>query len=42
LQNYRNEKTLNPNFKGEKFSSKELENFKNICKKYVKNIEVRK
>jgi pyruvate formate lyase activating enzyme len=41
LQNYRSEKTLVPNFKWEKFSTKELAKFEKICKTYVKNVGVR-
>jgi pyruvate formate lyase activating enzyme len=41
LQNYRSEKTLDKNFKWEKFELRELEKFKKMCKKYVENVEVR-
>lgn len=41
LQNYRAEKTLNPNFEWESFSSKELEDFKKICERYVESVGVR-
>jgi pyruvate formate lyase activating enzyme len=41
LQNFRNLKTLNPNFIWEAFSSKEIEKFKKICEMYVDNVEIR-
>jgi pyruvate formate lyase activating enzyme len=41
LQNFRNLKTLDENFKWEPFSTKELEEFKELCRMYVKNVKVR-
>jgi pyruvate formate lyase activating enzyme len=41
LQNYRNNKTLDPLFTWEKFDSKELGQFKEICEKYIKNVGIR-
>ena len=41
LQNYKWWKTLDPNFKWESFTRKELEEFKNKWKKYIKNIWIR-
>ncbi|MDD2907907.1 MAG: anaerobic ribonucleoside-triphosphate reductase activating protein [Candidatus Gracilibacteria bacterium] len=41
LQNYRSGNTLNPDFKGESFSQSELERFKNISSKYIKNVGIR-
>lgn len=41
LQNYRPEKTLNPDFKWDKFSQKELEELLNIWKKYIMNVWIR-
>ncbi|MDD3794164.1 MAG: anaerobic ribonucleoside-triphosphate reductase activating protein [Candidatus Gracilibacteria bacterium] len=41
LQNYRAGNTLDPNFFGKSFTSLELEKFKNIAKKYIKNVQIR-
>jgi len=41
LQNYKWWNTLNPNFKWESFTWKELEELKNIWKKYLKKIWIR-
>ena len=41
LQNYKWWNNLDPNFKGESFSYKELEIFKKIAEKYIKKVEVR-
>ena len=41
IQNYRKEKTLDSNFKWEKFSSKELENLYKAWKKYIKSMWIR-
>jgi len=41
LQNYKPWNTLKKDFKWKSFSRLELEEFKEICKKYVKNIEIR-
>lgn len=41
LQNYRSWKTLDPHFKWESFSEKELEEFKNIGNIYIKNVWIR-
>lgn len=41
LQNYRAWNTLDPNFSWRSFSSLELEKFKNIADKYIKNVKIR-
>lgn len=41
LQNYRAWNTLDPNFFWKSFTSLELEKFKNIAKKYIKNVQIR-
>jgi hypothetical protein len=41
LQNFRSFKTLDENFKWEPFSTKELEELGEICRMYVKNVEIR-
>ncbi|MDD3144920.1 MAG: anaerobic ribonucleoside-triphosphate reductase activating protein [Candidatus Gracilibacteria bacterium] len=41
LQNYKSGNTLNPNFNGESFSQNELEKFKEIANKYIKNVGIR-
>ena len=41
LQNFRKEKTLDPNFKWLPFKSKELEKFKKIAEKYINNVWIR-
>lgn len=41
LQNYRAWNTLDPNFSWRSFSSLELEKFKNIANKYIKNVKIR-
>ena len=42
LQNYRSEHTLDPNFRGESFTTGELEELKEIAEKYVEKCEIRK
>lgn len=41
LQNYKSWKTLDPNFKWESFTEKELENLKKISEKYIKKTWIR-
>lgn len=41
LQNYRDEKTLDPNFSWEKFTTKELESLYKAWKKYIKGMWIR-
>ena len=41
VQNYKWWNTLDPNFKWESFTKKELEEFKNIWEKYIKNVWIR-
>lgn len=41
LQNYRAWNTLDPNFSWKSFTRLELEKFKNIADKYIKNVKIR-
>lgn len=41
IQNFKSGKTLDPNFDGESFSPQELEEFKQIMNKYIKDVSVR-
>lgn len=41
IQNFKWWNTLDPNFKWKSFEEKELENFKNIAWKYIKNVIIR-